>query len=262
MTGGSRIGIILLVSAVLAYSLPRTAHASGELADRLLGTWLVTVGNDPKTRTLDVRSVDVRTDGTSTIDAYYGYTAKKLDRVDITARIQSGTLSIEFLSPAKSHIRAASTAERRMLGTFTSTKGKEHPIAFVPADADELVKSRNVVTRKSTIMLIYIGAENCGFCKRWEAGYGANTRAEFLESLEGKTVAFREIQTNNFMDTGDLRFWPDDLTWIRDRTYVLSGTPRYVIVLDGRVVMNQSGLRNWREKIRPRLQDLAAQKNR
>lgn len=75
-----------------------------------------------------------------------------------------------------------------------------------------------------------------------------------------KTIKYREVKANLYLDTADMHFWPEDLKWVPGKTFVKSGTPRFILMVDKTVVMNVFGTRKLTEKIAPQLELMAAQK--
>jgi len=64
-----------------------------------------------------------------------------------------------------------------------------------------------------------------------------------------------------FMDTRNTASWPTDIRWIRDQDHANSGTPRWIILADGKIVRNIRGTGNWDKDAIPYLQDLMKAKS-
>ncbi len=91
------------------------------------------------------------------------------------------------------------------------------------------------------IQVIYIGGQDCGGCKRWRA----NAHPRWLASEEIQKVSYFEIEPITLKDAYDERSWPRGLRSILAQLPLKSGTPRFLIVQEGRVVSNQLGVAAW-----------------
>ena len=116
--------------------------------------------------------------------------------------------------------------------------GKDHPWQFETA-ADQVS-----VSPDSRILLVYVGASNCGECRAWEAG-----KAATVERLHAKGVEYRETISPKFSDTASPERWPEDIRWIttQNAAYVARATPRFLVLVDGRVVRNKYGGASYSE---------------
>jgi len=93
----------------------------------------------------------------------------------------------------------------------------------------------------SDIQVIYIGGQDCGGCKRWRA----SAHPHWLASDEIQKVNFFEIEPITLKDAYDERSWPRGLRAILAQVPSKSGTPRFLIVQDGKIVSNQLGVSAW-----------------
>lgn len=102
--------------------------------------------------------------------------------------------------------------------------------------------------------LVYVGAFNCAPCTAWERKYRAHT-AEFC----GKNgIDFREVKAGTYKDTKYTAPWPDDLEWIAKSGNATRGTPRFIVIVDGKIRRNTLGLGGWETEVWPMLQRAAA----
>lgn len=103
----------------------------------------------------------------------------------------------------------------------------------------------------SPLQLVYVTAQNCGFCAAFEAG-----RFEEMRDLAAaRDVAVRVVRVARFQSYAEDPF-PEDLDWLK-RAGVRSGTPRFLLVRDGRIVAAAFGTSGYEETIKPRLLDRA-----
>ena len=91
------------------------------------------------------------------------------------------------------------------------------------------------------IAVIYIGGQDCPPCQRWRA----NAHPRWLASSEFQKVSYFEIEPINLSDAYDERSWPRALRAVLAQVPRKSGTPRFLIVQEGRIVSNQLGLSAW-----------------
>lgn len=87
------------------------------------------------------------------------------------------------------------------------------------------------------LTMIYIGGWDCLPCAAWKRKY----KAEWMASPEFKRVKWIEIEAPHLTEAYDDAYWPDDLRPIRDQLPKKVGTPRFLIVRDGKVVSNHFG---------------------
>lgn len=93
----------------------------------------------------------------------------------------------------------------------------------------------------SDIQVIYIGGQDCAPCQRWRA----NAHPRWLASSEFQKVSYFEIEPITLKDAYDERSWPRALRPVLAQVPRKSGTPRFLIVHEGRIVSNQLGLSAW-----------------
>ena len=91
------------------------------------------------------------------------------------------------------------------------------------------------------IQVIYIGGQDCPPCQRWRA----NAHPRWLASSEFQKVSYFEIELITLKDAYDERSWPRALRVVLAQVPHKSGTPRFLIVEDGRIVSNEVGVSRW-----------------
>ncbi len=91
------------------------------------------------------------------------------------------------------------------------------------------------------IRMIYVGGWDCQPCTAWKNKY----KADWLASPEYKRVAWTEVEAPKLKEAYQERYWPGDLKPILDQLPRKSGTPRFLIVRDDRVVANEFGGAQW-----------------
>ena len=91
------------------------------------------------------------------------------------------------------------------------------------------------------VEVIYVGGWDCGPCTQWKNKY----KAPWLASPEFRRVAWIEVEAPKLREAYQERFWPGELKAVLDQLPKKSGTPRFLIVKDGRVVSNEFGGSKW-----------------
>lgn len=92
-----------------------------------------------------------------------------------------------------------------------------------------------------TLKVIYVGGWDCQPCTAWKNKY----KTDWLASPEYKQVTWIEVESPKLKEAYQARFWPGDLKPILDQLPRRSGTPRFLIVRDDRVVANEFGGNKW-----------------
>ena len=91
------------------------------------------------------------------------------------------------------------------------------------------------------LQVVYVGGWDCEPCMRWKKRY----KADWLASPGFAKVTWIEIEAPKLKEAYQERFWPADLRPILDQLPRKSGTPRFLIVRDGKVIANEFGGGQW-----------------
>ena len=91
------------------------------------------------------------------------------------------------------------------------------------------------------VQVIYIGGQDCPPCQRWRA----NAHPRWLASSEFQKVSYFEIEPIHLREAYDERNWPRALRPVLAQVPRKSGTPRFLIVQEGRIVSNHLGTSAW-----------------
>ena len=95
--------------------------------------------------------------------------------------------------------------------------------------------------RASDLTVIYVGGWDCPPCTQWK-----NTqKPRWLASPEFHKVTWVEVESPKLKDAYQERYWPADLRPVLAQLPRKSGTPRFLIVSDGKVVSNEFGTGRW-----------------
>lgn len=100
--------------------------------------------------------------------------------------------------------------------------------------------------------LLYLGTDDCPYCRRWES----RTKDAFLASPEGRAVNFVHVKGRTLREPIVEQHYPPEFRWVFDKIGPSRGVPRFLLVMDGKLVMSAFGLNEWEDRFRPALKDL------
>jgi hypothetical protein len=109
------------------------------------------------------------------------------------------------------------------------------------AGTTALAATLGPATARSDLQVIYIGGQDCPPCQRWRT----NAHPRWLASSEFQKVSYFEIEPINLREAYDERSWPRALRAVLAQVPRKSGTPRFLIVQEGRIVSNHLGASAW-----------------
>ena len=104
-----------------------------------------------------------------------------------------------------------------------------------------LASAAGAARAASPIEVIYVGGWDCEPCSRWKNAY----KAKWLASPEFQQVTWVELEAPKLKEAYQERYWPGALKTVLDQLPRKSGTPRFLIVKDGRVISNEFGGSKW-----------------
>jgi hypothetical protein len=91
------------------------------------------------------------------------------------------------------------------------------------------------------LTVIYVGGWDCPPCTQWK-----NTqKARWLASPEYKKVTWVEVESPHLKDAYKERYWPAELRPVLAELPRKTGTPRFLIVRDDKVLSNEFGTGRW-----------------
>ena len=95
--------------------------------------------------------------------------------------------------------------------------------------------------------VIYIGADDCKYCREWEAQY----ERQFKALCASRHVTFRAVQVATLRNIRDERYWPNDLKPVLSMFSSRSGSPHFLAISGSRVIVDIHGIVNWQKQILP-----------
>ena len=93
----------------------------------------------------------------------------------------------------------------------------------------------------SDLTVIYVGGGDCPPCMQWKK----TQKARWLGSPEVSKVTWVEVESPKLKEAYQERYWPAGLRPVLAQLPRRSGTPRFLIVKDGKVVSNEFGGDRW-----------------
>lgn len=133
---------------------------------------------------------------------------------------------------------------RRLLGVLSSAAA----LAALPA----LSRAQSRVPQYQKLDLLYLGTDDCPYCRRWES----RTKDAFLASPEGRAVNFVHVKGRTLREPIVEQHYPPEFRWVFEKIGPSRGVPRFLLVMDGKLVMSAFGLNEWEDRFRPALKDL------
>lgn len=102
------------------------------------------------------------------------------------------------------------------------------------------------------VTLLYVGAEDCAPCRKWQREDGAL----FQATAEFQRITYREVKSPALFDLLKDEYWLADLRAFRDRLAPGTGVPLWLVVADGEIVEQQSGASRWQAAVLPKIRSL------
>lgn len=87
------------------------------------------------------------------------------------------------------------------------------------------------------IQVVYVGGWDCPYCQKWKT----DSKPPWLQSPEFKQVTYTEVESPKLREAYGAQYWKGDLRSVLEQLPTKSGTPRFLIVKEGKVVSNQFG---------------------
>ena len=109
-----------------------------------------------------------------------------------------------------------------------------------------------VASHKEDILLIYVGADDCAPCRKWQR----EDAVAFRASGEFGQITYREVKSPALFDILKDEHWPEELRSYRDRLAPGAGVPLWLIVSDNQIIEQRFGAAEWRTAVLPRIRSL------
>ncbi len=116
--------------------------------------------------------------------------------------------------------------------------------AFVTSTAlatGALVAGAGIAPAAVTVTVIYVGGWDCPPCSAWKN----KEKAGWVASDLYRRVRYVEIESPRLKEAYQDRYWPEELKPVLEQVPRKTGTPRFLVVKDGKIVSNEFGGGRW-----------------
>ncbi len=243
----------------LAGLLAGTAHANPR---ELRGTWIGALEGYPIQHVIKDAYVKVDSAQAFSGDVRYGITGYRDERSlvihSFEGAVEGTAYRIRVLPQYGVELELAydTRSPDRMTG-HVAYRGEKRPVTFVRTsgvDPSKVQLNRIPVKPSSDVALVYLSTPDCTWCRHWEKTF----RGRYFQSAAGKSLRFVEVKGAT-LKTGVLESdWPAAEKDVATQVGSLRGVPRFVVVVDRRVVANHAGLGGWELRVEPLLQQILA----
>ncbi len=106
------------------------------------------------------------------------------------------------------------------------------------------------------IAVVYLGTHDCFYCQHWEAA----RKPELLAMLRGRPASLVEVRGETLAEPIVERHFPAEYRWVYRAVGEVRGVPRFLLLVDGRIVLRVHGTSDYSELVVPRLRAELARK--
>jgi hypothetical protein len=93
-------------------------------------------------------------------------------------------------------------------------------------------------------------------------GWEAARRPELLASAEGRAARYHEVRGRTLREPITEAHYPPELRWVCAQVRPSRGVPRFILAMDGFVVLNVLGTEAYRDQFLPALRAAVASRSR
>ena len=95
------------------------------------------------------------------------------------------------------------------------------------------------------VQVVYVGGWDCPYCTVWKQEYEKG----WVDSAYYKQVEWTEVDVPHLREAYEERYWQGELEPIREQLKKKAGTPRFIVVRDGKVVSSELGVNKWEDTV-------------
>jgi hypothetical protein len=95
------------------------------------------------------------------------------------------------------------------------------------------------------VTVIYVGGWDCPYCTAWKN----ESKPKWITSELFGRVRYVEVESPRLKEAYQERYWPEDLRPVLAQIPHKSGTPRFLVVKDGKLIANAFGTGQWAEAV-------------
>ncbi len=114
----------------------------------------------------------------------------------------------------------------------------------------------DLVRPDSRLEMFYLSAPDCPYCTHWES----QARDELFSWSTGKALAFVEIRGETLRQPITERHYPPEYRWVYEQIGPSRGVPRFLLAVDGRVLLSAYGTNRYKEVFFPALKKVTARR--
>ena len=123
-------------------------------------------------------------------------------------------------------------------------------------DARRLAGVMEAVRQDSRLQMFYLSAPDCSYCRQWES----RARVELLSWSAGKALGIVEIRGETLRLPITAQHYPPEYRWVYEQIGPSRGVPRFLLAVDGRVVLSAFGTARYDEVFLPALKGVVARR--
>ncbi len=233
--------------------LPSLAWSQDPAAAALEGAWVVSVG-DQKDRYMIVRGARVEKNEIRVESTAFGWVdGRGKPAQNWKAEIFGDTIKLSLRTPGGAFLSTTfKTDETTVIGDWVSNTGNKLKVRMTRIDPAELAAmiaaagakperpTKSALTKQSTIVLLYVGADDCPSCNRFASYYGSGERLKEI-TPELADARFVRVKLYHYRDPVTPSSLPDGLKWLIEPDASGSiplkkrGTPFFAAVVDKRI---------------------------
>ena len=108
----------------------------------------------------------------------------------------------------------------------------------------------------SRLEMFYLSAPDCPYCMHWES----RAKGELLAWSAGKALGFVEIRGETLRQPIAAWHYPPEYRWVYEQIGPSRGVPRFLLAVDGRVLMSAYGTGRYNDVFLPALKEVIARR--
>ena len=137
-----------------------------------------------------------------------------------------------------------------LLACFASVTPAQSPL---PPALESIVAQ---VKPDSRLEVFYLGAPDCPYCREWER----TERDDLIVWTAGRGIGFAEILGETLRLPITERHYPPRYRWVYEQVGPSRGVPRFLLAVDGHVILSAYGTNRYKELFFPALVKAAARR--
>lgn len=113
-----------------------------------------------------------------------------------------------------------------------------------------------LVRADSKLEVFYLAAPDCPYCVQWES----KARGELLQWSADKNLGYVEIRGETLQRPITDRHYPAEYRWVYEQIGPSRGVPRFLLAVDGRILLSAYGTNRYAEIFLPALKEVTARR--